>query len=111
MHLRRMLLPLSWVIVVLAGTYSVTAQFPAPASPVPCVELQMPVAAPALDGPCLAANGEPGLEPFLESQAASRKLCVDTQYCGGCCGSRGQIRRFLDCCAQGGGYACEVICY
>ena len=73
-------------------------------------QVRLPVPAPARDGSCSPAAREPRLNAPPERPAVEHLLCVDTLDCGECCGSRGRLRKFWQCCNAGGGFACAAIC-
>lgn len=110
MRIRRTLLPLWCAAFAVAGAFAFTVQVAEPASPVPGHEERLLVPAPTLDGSCAAVPGEFSHETSLDSPAVERLLCVDTTHCGDCCGPRGQLKKFWQCCNSGGGLECAALC-
>ena len=110
MFIHRTLLPLWCAAFAVAGAYAFTVQVAGPSPQVPPQEERLASEAPSLDGSCDAAFGESRLDASLDSQTVDHLLCVDTIQCGDCCGPRGQLKKFWQCCNSGGGLTCAALC-
>ena len=95
MHAKRAFMPLFCAIVLVAVSFA--AQSPSTTLGRACSATASTITGSALDAESFAAGSD---------LAARRLICADAfddprPYCRGCCGSRGQIRKWVECCDRG----------